>query len=99
MVGASGAIYGILVAFAYLRPNYKLIFIFLPLPIAAKFFVPIILLLDIFSSVTGVPIFGQNIAYAAHIGGAITGFILMLWLGRSIPKETQSTTVLRESND
>jgi len=79
MVGASGAIYGILVAFALLFPNHKLMLIFLPVPIAAKYFVPAILGLDLFSGVTGVSIFGAgNIAHFAHIGGALVGFILML---------------------
>jgi membrane associated rhomboid family serine protease len=79
MVGASGAIYGVLVAFALLFPNHKLMLIFLPVPIAAKFFVPAILLLDLFSGVTGVSIFGGgNIAHFAHIGGATIGFILMM---------------------
>lgn len=79
MVGASGAIYGILVAFAFLFPNHKLMLIFLPVPIAAKYFVPAILSLDLFSGVTGVSIFGGgNIAHFAHIGGATIGFLLML---------------------
>lgn len=79
MVGASGAIYGVLVAFAVLFPNHKLMLIFLPVPIAAKFFVPGILLLDLFSGVTGVSLFGGgNIAHFAHIGGATIGFLLML---------------------
>ena len=79
MVGASGAIYGILVAFALLFPNHKLALIFLPVPIAAKYFVPVLLGLDLFSGVTGFSIFGAgNVAHFAHIGGAIVGFLLML---------------------
>jgi membrane associated rhomboid family serine protease len=80
VVGASGAIYGVLVAFACLFPNHKMVLIFLPFPIAAKYFVPILLGLDIFSGVTGLPILGSNIAHAAHVGGAITGALLMLGL-------------------
>ena len=79
MVGASGAIYGILVAFALLFPNHKLMLIFLPVPIAAKYFVPVLLGLDLFSGVTGFSIFGAgNVAHFAHIGGALVGFCLML---------------------
>lgn len=78
LVGASGAIYGILTAFGVLFPNAKLSLIFLPIPIAAKYFIPGILLLDLFSGVTGFSIFGGNIAHFAHIGGAIIGFLLML---------------------
>ena len=77
-VGASGAIYGILVAYAFSYPNSELMLIFLPVPVKAKYFVPVLLLLDLFSGVTGYGIFGQGIAHFAHIGGAITGF-LMMW--------------------
>ncbi len=81
-VGASGAIYGLLVAFAVMFPMAELMMMFIPVPIKAKFFVPIIVGLDLFSGVTGFSIFsgGGNIAHFAHIGGALTGFILMmLW--------------------
>jgi membrane associated rhomboid family serine protease len=79
-VGASGAIYGLLVAFAFMFPMAELMMMFIPVPIKAKFFVPIIVGLDLFSGVTGFSIFsgGGNIAHFAHIGGALTGFILML---------------------
>ena len=81
-VGASGAIYGLLVAFAVMFPMAELMMMFIPVPIKAKFFVPIIVGLDLFSGVTGFSIFsgGGNIAHFAHIGGALSGFILMmLW--------------------
>ena len=76
-VGASGAIYGVLVGFGMLFPNAELMLIFLPIPIKAKFFIPALILLDLFSGVTGFSLFGQNIANFAHIGGAIFGFIMM----------------------
>lgn len=76
-VGASGAIYGILVAFAMMFPNVELFLIFVPIPIKAKFFIPVLLLLDLFSGLTGFSIFGQNIANWAHLGGALFGFIMM----------------------
>ena len=78
-VGASGAIYGVLVAYAFSYPEAELMLIFLPVPVKAKYFVPVLILLDLFSGVTGYGIFGQGIAHFAHIGGAITGFIMM-WL-------------------
>lgn len=78
MVGASGAIMGILVAFGMLFPNAKLMMIFLPIPIKAKYFIPGIIALDLFSALSGVSIFSpSNTAYAAHIGGALTGFLMM----------------------
>jgi membrane associated rhomboid family serine protease len=82
-VGASGAIYGLLVAFGFLHPNAKLAMIFVPVPIAAKFFIPILLALDLLSGVTGFSLFGGNVANFAHIGGAVIGFLLMLlWRNR-----------------
>jgi membrane associated rhomboid family serine protease len=77
-VGASGAIYGLLVAFAFMFPNAELALLFIPVPIKAKYFVPAIVLLDLFSGVTGYSIFGGGIAHFAHVGGAAVGF-LMMW--------------------
>ena len=76
-VGASGAIYGILVAFGMLFPNVELFLIFVPVPIKAKYFIPALIALDLFSGVTGYSIFGGGIAHFAHVGGAIFGFIMM----------------------
>jgi len=76
-VGASGAIYGLLVAFAFMFPNAELALLFIPVPIKAKYFVPGIVLLDLFSGVTGYSIFGGGIAHFAHVGGALFGFFMM----------------------
>ena len=76
-VGASGAIYGLLVAFAFMFPNAELMMMFIPVPVKAKYFVPVIVLLDLFSGVTGFSLFGGNIAHFAHVGGALIGFIMM----------------------
>lgn len=78
MVGASGAIFGVLVAFGMLNPNAELMLIFLPIPIKAKYFIPGIIAIDLFSAISGVSVFSpSNTAYVAHIGGALTGFLLM----------------------
>lgn len=78
MVGASGAIMGVLVAFGMLFPESKLMLIFLPIPIKAKYFIPGIIALDLFSAISGNSIFSpSNTAYMAHVGGALTGFLLM----------------------
>jgi membrane associated rhomboid family serine protease len=78
MVGASGAIMGVLVAFGMLFPESKLMLIFLPIPIKAKYFIPAIIALDLFSGLTGQAIFSpSNTAFMAHVGGALTGFLLM----------------------
>lgn len=79
-VGASGAIYGVLVAFAFLLPNAELMLIFFPVPVKAKFFVPGLLAIDLFLGLKGSSIFGggDGIAHFAHLGGALVGF-LMMW--------------------
>lgn len=76
-VGASGAIYGVLVAFGMMFPNAELMMIFLPIPIKAKYFIPVLIGIDLFSGLTGYSLFGGGIAHFAHIGGAIFGFIMM----------------------
>lgn len=86
-VGASGAIYGVLVAFGMSFPDSKLALIFFPIPIAAKYFIPVLIALDLFSGVTGVSIFGGGIAHFAHVGGAIIGFLLM-WYWRKTSDRT-----------
>lgn len=79
-VGASGAVYGLLVAFAFMFPNAELALMFIPIPIKAKYFVPGLLAIDLFLGFKGSSIFGAGstgIAHFAHIGGALTGFIMM----------------------
>lgn len=77
-VGASGAIYGLLAAFAFLFPNAVLSLMFIPVPIKAKYFVPVLVLFDLFSGVTGNTLMGGGIAHFAHVGGALFG-IIMVW--------------------
>jgi membrane associated rhomboid family serine protease len=88
MVGASGAIYGLLVAFGLTFPNAKLGLLFVPVPIAAKYFIPALIGLDLLSGVTGFSIFGGGIAHFAHVGGAAIGFLLM-WYWRKTLKPPQ----------
>lgn len=73
-VGASGAIYGVLVAFAFAFSEAELMLIFLPIPIKAKYFVPLLIAGDLVFGFTGA---STGIAHFAHIGGAIAGFIIM----------------------
>ena len=81
MVGASGAIYGIVVAFAFLFPNSKLMLLIPPVPIKAKYLVPLLIVGDLFFGFTSASI--GNIAHFAHIGGAITGFLMMWYWKRN----------------
>jgi membrane associated rhomboid family serine protease len=77
-VGASGAIMGIMAAFAYLFPNTELYIMFLPIPVKAKWAVLGYVLIDLFLGVGDVS--GDNVAHFAHLGGAITGFIIVfIW--------------------
>lgn len=73
-VGASGAVYGVLVAFGLYFKDAKLALIFFPVPIAAKYFIPVIILGDLFFGMTKYSI--GNIAHFAHIGGALIGFLI-----------------------
>ena len=75
MVGASGALYGVLVAFAFLFPNARLMLLFPPIPVKAKILVPLLILGDLFFGFTSYSI--GPIAHFAHIGGAVTGLIMM----------------------
>jgi len=77
-VGASGAVMGVLVAFAYLFPNTELMIIPIPVPIKAKWVVLAYVLLDLFGGFSKIQ--GDNIAHFAHLGGALTGFIIVfIW--------------------
>lgn len=76
MVGASGALYGVLVGFAMLFPNAQLMLLFPPIPVKAKFLVPILILADLFFGFSSYSI--GPIAHFAHVGGAITG-LAMMW--------------------
>lgn len=79
VVGASGAIYGVIVAFAFMFPNAELALMFIPVPIKAKYFVPGLVLVDLYLGVSGKSIFGGGggIAHFAHVGGALFGFLIM----------------------
>lgn len=78
IVGASGAIFGVLVGFGMLFPNTKLMLIFPPIPIPAKVFVGIYIVIELFAGVQNNP--GDNVAHFAHLGGALFGFILVtIW--------------------
>lgn len=74
MVGASGAIFGILVAFGVLFPNTELMLLFFPVPIKAKYFVILYGLYELYAGTSGS---ASNIAHFAHIGGLITGYVLL----------------------
>lgn len=76
LVGASGAIFGLLAAFAILFPNTELMLIFPPIPIKAKWLIGGYFLFEVYSSFQNNV--GDNVAHLAHVGGAIVGAILVL---------------------
>ena len=73
MLGASGAIYGVMAAFAFFYPDEEMVFMFIPYPIKAKYLVPIIVGLDLVFGFTNIE--GDPIAHFAHLGGAIAGYL------------------------
>ena len=78
VVGASGALFGLLLAFGMLFPNALLMFLFFPFPIKAKYFVLIYGLVELYAGIANKP--GDNIAHFAHLGGMIFGFfIIQFW--------------------
>ena len=73
MVGASGAIFGVVAAFATLYPEAKIGIMFIPIPMKVKYVLPVVVIGSIYLGVSGN---GGGIAHLAHVGGAIVGFIL-----------------------
>ncbi|KXK40257.1 MAG: rhomboid family intramembrane serine protease [Saprospiraceae bacterium] len=74
IVGASGAVYGVLAAFATMFPNVKLMLLFPPIPIKAKYLAIGLIVLGLYNGVSGAQ---AGIGHFAHIGGAILGFIIV----------------------
>lgn len=72
VVGASGAIFGVLMMFALLFPNIELMLLFPPIPIKAKYMVTLYMAYEIYSIVNAAP--DDNVAHFAHVGGAFFGF-------------------------
>lgn len=79
MVGASGAIFGVVAAFAVLYPNAEMFIMFIPFPIKAKILLPIVIVGSVF---LGFNNYG-GIAHFAHIGGALVGYLLVKYWGRN----------------
>jgi membrane associated rhomboid family serine protease len=77
-VGASGAIMGLMAAYAYLFPNTEMFIMFIPIPLKAKYVIPFFIAYDLFSGIA--PSTGDNTAHWAHLGGALAGIIIvMIW--------------------
>lgn len=79
-VGASGAIYGVLIGFAMLYPDAPLTLIFPPITLKAKWFVIIFAVIELATGVRGVT---DGVAHFAHLGGMLFGFLLLRWWRRT----------------
>lgn len=75
MVGASGAIFGLLIGYGLLFPNSEIIMLFFPFPIKAKYFVTFFALLELYQGIANNP--SDNVAHFAHLGGMLFGFIMI----------------------
>lgn len=76
VLGASGAVFGILVGFAYLYPNMQIMLLIPPIPIRAKYFVLIYAGIELF---LGLGSTNDGVAHFAHLGGALFGYLLILY--------------------
>ena len=82
-IGASGACYGVLLAFGYLYPNERIMLLIPPIPMKAKYFVVAYAAIELFSAFSS----NSNIAHFAHLGGMLFGFILLVrWKRRGWPQ-------------
>ena len=75
MVGASGAVFGILLAFAMLFPNMQLMLLFPPIPVKAKYLVLVYGIYELWSELNRIP--GDNVAHLAHLGGMLIAYIIL----------------------
>ena len=78
MLGASGAIFGVIAGFTALYPDAKMYIMFIPFPIKAKVLLPIAIIGSLYFGITGG---GGNVAHFAHIGGAVVGYFLVKYWG------------------
>ncbi|NEM98281.1 rhomboid family intramembrane serine protease [Pontibacter sp. BT327] len=85
MLGASGAVFGILMAFGMLFPNLELMLLFLPIPIKAKYFVFLYGAYELYAGFNRVA--GDNVAHFAHLGGMLFAYILIRMWGRNDYRE------------
>lgn len=79
IIGASGAVFGILLAFGMTFPNREIFLLFPPIPIKAKYFVMIFGAIELFS---GLGRSSSGIAHFAHLGGMVVGFIIIQYWKR-----------------
>ena len=84
-VGASGGVFGLLIAFAMIYPSARIASLYFPIPIPAPFAIAIFIAIEMFMGVTGTQ---EGVAHFAHLGGALAGFVLLrAWRARLLRRE------------
>lgn len=81
-IGASGAVFGILMAFGWLFPTVEMYLLFIPIPIKARTFVIGYAVIELLAGIGNLA--GDNVAHFAHLGGMLFGLILLLWWKHNI---------------
>jgi membrane associated rhomboid family serine protease len=79
LIGASGAVFGILMAMGVLFPNLRLMLLFPPIPMKAKYFVLLYGAYEVYAEI--IQKAGDNIAHTAHLGGMLFAYILIRYWG------------------
>jgi len=80
MLGASGAVFGLLAGFGFMFPESRIMLLIPPIPMKAKYFVLIYGAIELFLGVSGI---SSGVAHFAHVGGALCGFLLLLYWRKS----------------
>jgi membrane associated rhomboid family serine protease len=84
-IGASGSVFGILLAFGMIFPNAPLYIMFIPIPVKAKYVVIAYGLIEVFAGIANFS--GDNVAHFAHLGGMLFGLILILYWRKRYPRD------------
>ncbi len=83
-LGASGAVFGILLAFGIMFPDKYIVLLIPPIPVKAKYFVTFYGLFELFN---GLAMPNSGIAHFAHLGGLVVGFVLIKYWGLKKPEQ------------
>lgn len=96
-IGASGAVFGILLAFGWLFPEVRMFLLFLPIPIRARTFVFLYAFFELTAGIVGKA--GDNVAHFAHLGGMLFGALVILWWQYVEPRLREKRRTLDSTQD
>jgi len=82
-IGASGGVFGVLLAFGMMFPNQRIVLLFPPIPMKAKWFVILYGAFELYAGITGTL---SGVAHFAHLGGMLFGLVLILYWRRQVPR-------------